>query len=601
MTRDRIQARLPKGWLAAAVAATIAMLAWLAWHAWTSLATLQRMQASHEEAAILHDTVVRLRADLQRTIQVGIATGNMSLLAQHAVTERALRRTIEDLLVVQQREEERASLHDAIAAIDRLSVLEGMAISMAESEHSDDALALVTGDEYASNTAALTGALERFDDSYHQWGLERSVGLTRQEVLSLAGAFALFALVIGAWLVLILRLQRERKTLVHEMDRRSQAEAQLLRSQKNEVLGQLSGGVAHDVDNVLSAAAGYAALARRAQEPASRQLALDGLDKAVAQGRGLTRNLLSFTRQESSVRRPVELTGLILDTQSWLAPLLPATIRLEVHANSGKELWVDADPVQLQQAFANLALNARDAMPEGGTLKVSLCRRPAEVLADAAHFQWAACLSITDDGCGMDSETLARAREPLFTTKPAGHGTGLGLTAVVRIIESHGGQVEISSSPGTGTQVRMLLPAGERNPEAVPTGQFGSRSPARAVVISGDEYSRELLVATLEDAGLDVRVPAAASQLAGTHASDEPPDVFVVEWAGDEEGALELVRQICAHNRRIPIILIADTSDPAHEAELAELAFVVARPAPLGELGALACRLSEVVPAEALA
>jgi len=598
MTRDRTHARLPKGWLAAAVAATVAMLAWLAWHAWTSLDTLQRMQASHEEAAILHDTVVRLRADLQRTIQVGIATGNMSLLAEHAITERALRRTIEDLLAVQPREEERASLREAIAAIDNLSALETRAIALVDSEHSDEALALVTGDEYASYTATLTGALERFDESYHQWGLERSVGLTRQEVLSLAGAFALFALVIGAWMVLIVRLQRERNTLLHEMDRRSQAEAQLLRSQKNEVLGQLSGGVAHDVDNVLSAAAGYAALARRAEEPASRQLALDGLDKAVAQGRGLTRNLLSFTRQESSVRRPVELARLIRDTRSWLAPLLPATIRLEVDASSEEELWVDADPVQLQQAFANLALNARDAMPEGGTLKVSLCRRTSGVLEGASHSEWAACLSVTDNGTGMDAETLARARDPLFTTKPEGQGTGLGLTAVVRIIESHGGRVEINSEPGRGTQVRMLLPASARKPEAVPLRRTGVRSSSRAVVISADDYSRELLVATLEDAGLDVQGLESADELPRAGGYEQQPDVLVVEWAGNEADALAMLRQIRGSGGQVPIVLIADTGDPAYEAELAELALLVARPAPLGELGALARRLSQATPAE---
>jgi len=220
------------------------------------------------------------------------------------------------------------------------------------------------------------------------------------------------------------------------------------------------------------------------------------------------------------------------------------------------------------------------------------------VLEGASHSEWAACLSVTDDGTGMDAETLARARDPLFTTKPEGQGTGLGLTAVVRIIESHGGRVEINSEAGRGTQVRMLLPASPRKPEAMPLRRTGFRPPSRAVVISGDDYSRELLVATLEDAGLDVQGLESADELPRAEGYGQHPDVLVVEWAGNEADALAMLRQIRGSGGQVPIVLIADTGDPAYEAELAELALLVARPAPLGELGALARRLSQATPVE---
>ncbi|MEJ2515577.1 MAG: ATP-binding protein [Gammaproteobacteria bacterium] len=582
--------RLPTGWLVAAVAATLAMLGWLAWHAAGSVWSLREMQTSHAQAAQLHDTLLRLGADLQRTAQMAVATDDTSHLTAHAATEVSLRAAIEGLLATRSRPEERGPLTDALASISALSEVEANAIALLEAGQQADALRAVTGPAYEEQLANLTGALQRFDDSYHRWGLAETIGLTRKEIASLSGAFGLFTVVIAAWILLILRLQRERVALVNEIGRRSRAEAQLLQAQKNEVLGQLAGGIAHDVDNVLSAAAGYSGLARRSSHGGSRSLALDGLDKAIAQGRGLTRNLLSFTRQETTSRRPVELSRLVDDTRSWLAPLLPGNIRLETRGPSGGELWVNADPVQLQQAFLNLALNARDAMPHGGTLRVSVCRRGSDALDPGTDGVEAACISLADSGSGMDADTLARAGEALFTTKPPGRGTGLGLSAVHRIVQSHGGRVEMQSAPGAGTRVRLLLPVCPRpRPDGDP-----DTGPRQALVASADEYVRELLAAALEDAGLAVEVRGDPRGLS----MDVPPGatVAVLDWPEPAAAAESVVRRLKHARPDLELILFGDTAEDAAEPDFAELAMVVSRTAPLGQLGALARRLSRPSP-----
>ncbi len=563
------------------------MLGWLAWHATGSVLSLREMQASHAQAAELHDTLLRLGADLQRTAQLAVATDDSSHLAEHTATEISLRQAIEGLLASRSRPEERAPLTDALASINALSQMESRSIALLEAGRQAEALQAVTGPAYNEQLENLTEALQRFDDSYHRWGLEQTIGLTREEIASLGGAFALFAVVIAAWILLILRLQRERAALVREIDRRSRAEAQLLRAQKSEVLGQLAGGIAHDVDNVLSAAAGYSGLARRSSHAGSRSLALDGLDKAISQGRGLTRNLLSFTREQTSSRRPVELRRLVEDTQSWLAPLLPANIRLEAcSGGTAGDLWVSADPVQLQQAFVNLALNARDAMPEGGTLRVSLCRREPEALHQGPDAGKVACIGVTDTGCGMDAKTLARAGEALFTTKPAGRGTGLGLSAVHRIIESHGGRVEIRSEPGAGTQVRLLLPS------CPPPQKTADRDvgPQRALVASADEFVRELLIAALEDADLVVegRGDPREASLDGPAGAT----VAVIDWPGPTCTAVPVLKRFRQARPDMQLIVFADLDEGTDERDLTDLAIVVSRSAPLGQLGMLARRLA---------
>jgi anti-sigma regulatory factor (Ser/Thr protein kinase) len=325
---------------------------------------------------------------------------------------------------------------------------------------------------------------------------------------------------------------------------------------------------------------------RLAPDDGARARALEGLDRAVRQGRGLTSNLLSFVRHERARREPIELSAMIRETQAWLEPLLPAKIALEVRAEFDGELWVEADRVSLQQALVNLALNARDAMPDGGTLQVSLCRSEDAVAGEEDARGCTACIGVADTGCGMDAETLARACEPLFSTKTDGRGTGLGLPSVERVVAALGGRLQLESTPGVGTRVRMLLPAAARG---VATGEV----PAAARVVSPDAYAARLLADALEDAGLDA---SAGSRLdTGTYASFRPA-VIVLDWRQPPGDAVAALRRLRDEGLESPVILLLDPEDTDFDASVEEaltaLAIVVSRSVPLGELGQLARRLA---------
>lgn len=591
MARERTGDASTRRWLAAAVLAAVAMLAWLGWHAVEAVFTLQQLRESHAEAAQAHDAMLRLEAELQRTAQLAIATGQAEWLVRHAETEQRLRGLIEGVRADTKVGTDILSV--AMAALDEMSRIEQQAFALLDAGQSEAALQLVTGADYAANLGALGGAIREFDDNYHGWMLEQSLGLTRSEAFSLLGALVLFSAAIGAWLLLVKRLQREtlalsqeKVALSREAEARNRAEAELLRAQKFQALGAISGTVAHDVDNMLSAVAGYAALADTACGEQARRSALAGLDRALRHGRGLTRNLLSFARNESAALQPVELGGLMNQIREWLLPLLPAGITLETRSEADGQVWVEADPVGLQQAVINLALNARDAMPEGGALTLSLNRCATEGPAPMV------CISVRDTGIGMDAVTLRQAREPFFSTKPAGKGTGLGLVSAERIAAGLGGSLHIESVPGTGTHASIILP--ERADLAPRDPAAASRSPV--LLASSNGYWRELLAHTLEESGMPVQ------QCGGPGGSDfelehaRGATLLILDWTGAPEEAVTWLGALRASEVIAPVILVLD-DDPADrdqraQSQLVDLALIVSRRVRLGELVKLALRLS---------
>jgi signal transduction histidine kinase len=574
-------------WLLAAVLAAVAMLGWLSWHAFEAATTLGELRRSHAQAAQAHDAMLRLEAEVQRTAQLAMATGRPEWLARHMETEESLRQYIGELRAG-------AGAHDgflaeALSALDAMSRLEQQALALQAAGQGEAAFELVTSPRYSAQLLALGSAIRRFDDTYHGWMLEQSLGLTQGEVVSLLGAMLLFGIAIGAWVLLVRRLRGEQAALLQEMEARGRAEAELLRAQKFEVLGELSGTVAHDVDNMLSAVAGYTSLAGKATSEQTRQTALEGLERAVRHGRGLTRNLMSFVRHEQAALQPVELGAMVEQARAWLAPLLPENIVLRVVNHASGPLWVDADAINLEQAVLNLALNARDAMPDGGELTLALCRR------QHAHEQGGdrtfplACIGVKDTGCGMDEATLRRAREPFFSTKPSGKGTGLGLVSAGRIVESMGGTLDIESAPGAGTHVRLLLP--ERPEFAVAAPDAPSGSP-RVTLVSSRPFWGELLAGTLEDQALSV---ARHGRLADAWPDGGPTALLVLDWSGSVADVVAQLKTLRAAGFRAPVLLLLDSDavgrDTELESELAGLALVVSRGVQLGELGNLARRL----------
>jgi signal transduction histidine kinase len=541
--------------------------------------------------------MLRLEAEIQRTAQLAMATGRPEWLERHAETEQRLRDQIQALMAGTVAGED--VLAEALSALDEMSRIEQRALALQAAGQGEAAFGLVTSAEYSTQLMTLSRAMRSFDDAYHGWMLEKSLGLTRGEVISLLGAMVLFGLAIAAWVLLVRRLREEQAALLKEMEARARAEAELLRAQKFEVLGELSGTVAHDVDNVLSAVAGYTSLAGKATTEQTRRAALDGLERAISHGRGLTRNLMSFVRHQQASLEPVELGTLVEQARAWLAPLLPENIQLQVVNHATEPLWVEADVVNLEQALLNLALNARDAMPDGGVLTLALCRRPGVAGPGRGAGAALACLGVRDTGCGMDAETLQRAREPFFSTKPAGKGTGLGLVSAGRIAESLGGTLEIESQPGAGTHARLLLP---ERADLVPLRHDAATGGAPVVLVSGSVFWGELLADTLEDQGLSV---ARHGSLATARRDAGRAVLLVLDWRRSVAEVVTELQGLRAEGIRARVLLLLDaelvTRDAELESRLAGLALVVSRAVRLGELGNLARRLAMEQAAETAA
>ncbi|WP_460163914.1 ATP-binding protein [Pseudomonas sp. S2_F03] len=265
-----------------------------------------------------------------------------------------------------------------------------------------------------------------------------------------------------------LRLQTTLETLEQQVEERTAQlrhnEEALRQSQKMEAVGQLTGGIAHDFNNMLTGIIGSLELLRR-RLARGRTEDLDGLiDLGVTSANraaGLTHRLLAFSRRQSLDSKPVEMNTLVASMGELLQRSINESIELDIQLS--EDLWVaEADPNQLESALLNLVLNARDAMPEGGTLIVNTSNQQLDSRFVAAHGNLLpgdyVLLRVTDTGCGMPESTISRAFDPFFTTKPIGQGTGLGLSMIYGFSKQSHGHVTIDSEVGHGTSVSLFLP-----------------------------------------------------------------------------------------------------------------------------------------------
>jgi two-component system, cell cycle sensor histidine kinase and response regulator CckA len=342
-------------------------------------------------------------------------------------------------------------------------------------------------------------------------------------------------------------------------------EEALRQSQKMDAVGQLASGVAHDFNNLITAIFGYTSLARRTLSPSHPATkALDRVDAAARQAAGVTRGLLTFSRESSSEKRPIQLGKAMHDAVQLLRRMLPDTIalRTRVDGDEGSD-WIWADPTQIQQVVLNLAINARDAMPQGGTLRISVAAPQAVhgLNGESARF---ISLIVQDDGIGISPEVQSRLFEPFFTTKPPGEGTGLGLPIIHGIVKDHGGTVLVQSSPGQGAMFTVLLPRCDPPPVGVDGEQARDSASGRGEVIllaESQNYVREIMATMLQSLGYrvvqcaDRNTLASAARAWGERArllildremrtSDAAPESGTIGW-GD------------ASECRIPVILMA--------------------------------------------
>lgn len=240
-------------------------------------------------------------------------------------------------------------------------------------------------------------------------------------------------------------------------------ERALLQAQKMESIGTLAGGIAHDFNNLLTAIMGYTSYLQTLASPDSRMAHdLQQIEKAAQRASDLTGQLLAFSRKQLIRHQPLNLNDVVNETASLMRRTIGKHIVIEV-GTAPNLAKVEADPTQMQQVLMNLAINARDAMPRGGHLRLTTenCLIEADMLhqhpdlTPGPHVR----VSVADTGTGISDSTIERIFDPFFTTKPVGEGTGLGLAMVYGIIRSHGGSIEVDSTPGVGTTFHMCIPA----------------------------------------------------------------------------------------------------------------------------------------------
>jgi PAS domain S-box-containing protein len=320
---------------------------------------------------------------------------------------------------------------------------------------------------------------------------------------------------------------------------REELQTQLHQSQRLETVGKLAGGVAHDFNNLLSVILNYAAFLQ--EELADQAEAAEGLEeirRAAEAGAALTGRLLAFSRRDAGRPRTLDLRRVVGDVTRMLQSTMGKSVELEIRAPDPLPP-VTVDVHQLEQVLLNLAVNARDAMPNGGHLTI-------ELREEDGH----ACVEVSDTGVGMDEEVAARAFEPFFTTKPAGAGTGLGLAMAYGIVTQAGGEVTLQSSPDEGTTVTVRLPAAQPGDGggAANDGEGAVPRPAAGqtvLLVDDEDPVRTVAARILARHGYRVVEAAGGEEALELYAAlEQSPDLLLTDVAMPKTSGFELARRL---------------------------------------------------------
>jgi signal transduction histidine kinase len=400
--------------------------------------------------------------------------------------------------------------------------------------------------------------------------LLRSVGTTSfttgrfTELITIGAEVVIFFVAIGGWLFFIKRIRETRRRLIEEESLRISAQAELAEAQKMEALGQMAAGVAHDFGNQMAVINGSLDLmSHDADRGRPSPAHLRRARTAAEQASETVRSLMLFGRRSAGRRVPVDLTDVVHTAGALAMAMLPSNINLEF-SQADSPLWTEGDQTQLTQVLMNLILNARDAMPDGGTITLETgC--VGEARSTACPKVW---VSVTDDGTGMPPDVAERVFEPFFTTR-AGLGTGLGLSVVHGIVTAMGGSVSVDSTPGSGSRFVVEVPTavGRLCREQAPPAPRPEHEPV--MVDLGDSYRTSLVVEALVQSGIG------AMAAAGDATSDPMAARAVVIQAGNGSDASTYVT---ASPDRLIII------DPSSDADLPAGTRTLNSPVPVSSL-----------------
>lgn len=363
-------------------------------------------------------------------------------------------------------------------------------------------------------------------------------------------------------------------TIGRDISERRKLEEELRQSQKMEAIGRLAGGVAHDFNNLLTAIIGYSQmlLSGLGKESPLYRMA-DEIDRAGERAATLTSQLLAFSRRQMLQPRVLNLNLVVAEVEKMLRRVIGEDIDL-ITVPGPAINSVTADPARIEQVLLNLAVNARDAMPDGGTLTISTANvtlsRPVQAAGDSIPPGRYVILSVADTGCGMSRETQARIFEPFFTTKEMGRGTGLGLSTVYGIVRQSGGHITVRSEPDFGSIFQLYLPSVGDAVEVVPPSEVED-SPHRGnetVLLVEDELQvRSLAAGVLRDHGYTVLEANNGEEAMRLYASsNQAIHLLITDVVMPRMGGRELARRLCARRAETRVLYISGyTEDPAFQ------------------------------------
>ena len=343
---------------------------------------------------------------------------------------------------------------------------------------------------------------------------------------------------------------------------REMALAQLHAAQKLETLGQLTGGVAHDFNNLLTPIIGSLDLLRRqlpANEKALRQI--DMALQAASRAASLVQRLLAFARRQDLQPRPVDVADLVRGMEDLVARSIGPMIHVEFDLPDDSPPAL-IDPNQLELAVLNLAINARDAMPNGGDLRIAIETRDGDPNVGLPPGPYL-CLSISDNGVGMDPGTLAHAIEPFFSTKGLGRGTGLGLSMVHGLAAQLGGALNLKSVPGQGTTAEIWLPATDRPVDASPGGHWKmpvAPRPATILLVDDEDVVRAATAEMLEDVGYTVVQADSGPAALAVLRNAQSIDLLITDYLMPGMNGVELIRNARNVAPSLPALIISGYS-----------------------------------------
>jgi signal transduction histidine kinase/CheY-like chemotaxis protein len=337
-------------------------------------------------------------------------------------------------------------------------------------------------------------------------------------------------------------------TIIEDLTDRLRLEEQLRRAQKLEAVGRMASTVAHDLNNLLLAIMGYSEMVAEQLAPGDpRRADTEQIRAASETASALTRELLDFSRRQVWQTVTVDVVGAVERLGKMLHRILGDSIELSLRSDA-PALHIRGDRGRIDQVIMNLVLNAKDAMPSGGSLSIEVRRADIRDSDSVRHALMKpgryVLLAVSDTGVGMDAATQARVFEPFFTTKEAGKGTGLGLFTVYGIVKEHGGYVWVYSEPSRGTCFKLYFPAVDPEPGpgdgAAPMADAERSRPARILVVDDEEAARRVAVEALRRRGFVVVEAAGAALARDLLAEAAPIDVAVIDLVLEEADGREL-------------------------------------------------------------